>query len=303
MIKKLLFISAVLVACQSETGHQNAQSEAKANPQQSSESKIDIRSNLNISILIDLSDRIDPLKYPNTTMEYYQRDTGYIASIVKAFNSHVLNKKLILINDRIQTFIDPLPQNPSIVKNLDALRVELNKDNVTKEVLRSLPANYTANSFRLYEEAIRDKNYIGSDTWRFFKSSIKDYCIKQDYHNVLVVLTDGYIYHENSIRKEGNRTTNIGKSTFTQLGLTSAQWQSKMDDNDIGFIPATTDLTGLKVIVLGLNPSPDNPYEEDVLKAFWGKWLTEMGVTDFLIKPADLPGNLDESIQKFILSN
>lgn len=55
-------------------------------------------------------------------------------------------------------------------------------------------------------------------------------------------------------------------------------------------------------IISIVNPYTKNPFEEDVLKAYWAKWFTEMGVQDFLIKRADLPVNLDESIQKFILT-
>ena len=35
-----------------------------------------IPSNLNISVLLDLSDRIDTIKYSNPSMEFYQRDLG-----------------------------------------------------------------------------------------------------------------------------------------------------------------------------------------------------------------------------------
>ena len=40
--------------------------------------------NYNISILIDLSDRIDTIKHSNPTMEYYNRDLGYIKSVSEA---------------------------------------------------------------------------------------------------------------------------------------------------------------------------------------------------------------------------
>ncbi|MGB0177369.1 MAG: hypothetical protein ACPF9D_09390, partial [Owenweeksia sp.] len=119
MIKKVIVLAVLLGACQSDPGTE-ATDKRSIQSGTAKASKLDSRTNLNISILIDLSDRIDPLKYPNSTMEYYQRDTGYIASVVGAFSRHVSGKKVITINDRIQTFIDPLPQSPGIVKNLEA---------------------------------------------------------------------------------------------------------------------------------------------------------------------------------------
>jgi len=43
------------------------------------------------------------------------------------------------------------------------------------------------------------------------------------------------------------------------------------------------------------------PYEEDVIRAYWSKWLKEMKVKDFEIKQADLPSNMDKIIREFIL--
>lgn len=295
----------LLGACTSDPKTLIPETEAPLSEEVTKTSGLDSRANLNISILIDLSDRIDPMKYPNLTMQYHQRDTGYIASIVKAFNQHVSNKKLIAINDRLQTFIDPLPQNPQIVKNLETLRVELDRNNVSKKTLIELPTDYLQNTHELYQQAIEDDLYVGSDTWRFFKSSATDYCIKEGAHNVLVILTDGYMYHPNSVISQGGRTTKINKSTFRQLNLNTPAWQSEMENKDLGFYAAPVKLEGLKVLVLGLNPADDNPFEEDVLSAYWQKWLVEMGISteSILIKRADLPVNLDETIQHFILSS
>lgn len=299
--KLILFCLGFLIACQ--TDPEPIEEIGSSTSKQGD--RLESRANLNINILIDLSDRIDPKKYPNPTMEYFQRDTGYIASVVSAFNEHVISKKLILINDRIQTFIDPVPQDPDIVKNLQSLKVELNRDNVSKEILISLPADYKDNMAMLYKQAIEDNKYVGSDTWRFFKSSAKDYCIREDAQNVLIVLTDGYMFHTNNSKIiEGGRRANIGKDSFTELGLNTPEWKSRMEAKDLGFYAPDVHLSGLKVLVIGLNPTTKNPFEEDVLKAYWQKWFLEMGVkeNDILIKDADLPVNLDESIQRFILN-
>ena len=67
-----------------------------------------------------------------------------------------------------------------------------------------------------------------------------------------------------------------------------------------GFIKANEDLSNLEVLVLGINPDSKNPYEEDVIKAYWGKWLQEMKVKRFEIRGAELPSNMEKVIKDFI---
>lgn len=259
--------------------------------------------NLNISILIDLSDRIDPGKYPNPTMEFYQRDTGHIGSIVRAFKHHVAQKRIIQIDDRLSTYIDPLPHEPEIARHLSALRIELNRNTITREVLAQIPIQYAENTAKIYNQAITDNHFIGSDIWRFFKSRVKDYCTRSNAKNIVVILTDGYMYHPRSMASEGGRRMSIGRQTFTELGLNTSDWKTIMERRDFGFFPTGNDLNGTKILLLGLNPNPENPFEEEVLKAYWTQWFTEMGVeeSDILIKSSDLPINLNQSIQEFIL--
>ena len=63
-----------------------------------------IPSNLNISVLLDLSDRIDTIKYSNPSMEFYQRDLGYLKSVAKTFTSSMLTKRVMQLNDKIQLY-------------------------------------------------------------------------------------------------------------------------------------------------------------------------------------------------------
>lgn len=258
--------------------------------------------NLNISLFLDLSDRISPTKYPNQSMEYYERDLGYISSVSKAFNLHVRSKKIIQMNDRIQLFFDPAPANPEINNLAKQLKVELTKNNVTKERLSKINSDYTNLTKQIYELAISDNKYIGSDIWRFFKSSAKDYCIKDGYRNILVILTDGYVYHKDTKLMEGTKSSYLTPSVISKFGLNKSDWHQKIEKKGYSFITPTSGLENLEILVLGINPSKNNPYEEDVIKNYWSTWLKEMGVNNHLIRTSDLPSNLDEVIQNFILN-
>ena len=65
-------------------------------------------------------------------------------------------------------------------------------------------------------------------------------------------------------------------------------------------MPVNQNLESLEVLVLGINPNKKNPYEEDVIKEYWAKWLTEMKVKRFDLKRADLPSHLDKIIKEFL---
>ena len=284
-------------------------SSCNSNPkiQATSEGKVpgnssSVSQNLNVSIFIDLSDRISPTIHPNATMEYHQRDTGYINSITKAFETHILHKKIVTMNDRIQLFIDPPPANAAINDIIKQLRNSFTKDNITKEKIEAINSTYSSLSAKIYDLAITDGQYIGSDIWGFFDTKIKDYCISNEHRNIFIILTDGYAYHEDNIVNIENRSSYLTTKRISQLGLSKPNWKDVLEDNDCGFIVKNTGLENIEILVLGLNAYKSSPFEEDVIRAFWSRWFDEMGVKKYEIKSADLPSNLDEVIQRFILT-
>lgn len=260
-----------------------------------------IQDNYNISILLDLSDRISIKKNPNPAMEYYQRDLGYIKSISEAFTQHLRSKRIRQIDDKMQLFFNPEPLDPEINSISKKLRIAIDKNNVSKEYLNSINSNYASQTLKIYESAIKDDNYIGSDIWSFFENKVKDQCIDDKHRNILVVLTDGYMFYEDTRIIEGNLTTYITPELVRRNGLNNKDWNEKLQNKNYGFIKANDDLSNLEVLVLGINPNKNNPYEEKVIRAYWGKWFAAMKIKHFEIKTADLPSNMDAIIKDFIL--
>ena len=271
--------------------------EGEGNPEKITK---DFSNNLNISILLDLSDRISPTKFPNQTMEYYLRDVGYINSVAEAFKKHLSTKKVRQADDKIQLFFDPAPFNPKINKISNDLKMEINRNNISKEEIKKIKEKYTSESLEIYKLAIKDNNYVGSDTWKFFKNKINDYCIEENYRNILVVLTDGYIYFKNTKIQEGNMTTYLTPEIIRANELNNVNWSKTMINKKIAFIPANTDLSKLDILVLGINPNTKNVYEEDVIKAYWTNWFETMKVKRYEIYSSELPSNMDKVIEKFI---
>ena len=274
--------------------------EESKNDEKEAVTKNHVAENYNISILLDLSDRISLKKNPNPTMEYYERDLGYIKSISEAFTQHLKTKRIRQIDDKMQLFFNPEPLDPEINSISKNLRIAIDKNNVSKDFLNSINANYASKTSKIYDSAIKDDHFIGSDIWNFFDTKVKDQCIENDYRNILIVLTDGYMFHENSITTEGNRTSYITPKLIQKNGLNTSEWKKKFDQQDFGFIKVNDDLSNLEVLVLGINPEKNNPYEEKVIKAYWTKWFTEMNIKHFEIKNADLPSNMEKIIQDFI---
>ncbi|MCL6218196.1 hypothetical protein [Zunongwangia pacifica] len=255
-----------------------------------------------MSLLLDLSDRINPEKYPNPSMEYYQRDAAYIQTVADAFKANVQQKKIILIDDQIQLFFAPEPSNPEINAISQDLKFSFNKANISNESLNLFEQHYKNLPTKIYELAILDDHYVGSDTWKFMNQKVKDYCIEENYRNILVILTDGYIYHKDNLREEGNQTTYLTPEFIRSKHLTANDWKRKYEENNYGFIPATNNLKNLEVLVLGINPDPKNDFEDDIIKRYWSDWLEAMGVANYKIYNADLPANMQQVITKFIQS-
>ncbi|MGG8497724.1 hypothetical protein ACQY1Q_15040 [Tenacibaculum sp. TC6] len=258
--------------------------------------------NLNVSILLDLSDRIDEKKYPNPTMEYFQRDLGYIKIIANRFLQHIQKKKLVLMNDKIQIYFEPEPADQTINQKSKELKLAFTKD-LSKEYIVAAQLKYDSIPKQIYSIAKKSAKYAGSDTWRFFKEKVTRYCINECTRNVLVILTDGYMYHEETLLKDKNLTSYITPKNLRLNGLTTNKWESILEKNHYGFIPATEQLNDLEVLVIGLvnHDKKRNPYGKDVVKKYWENWLQTMGVKKFEVYGAELPSNIENTITNFMM--
>lgn len=294
-IKFILFLLITIITFSCSCKREEDEKETGKAPKNTS-------NNINISILLDLSDRISPQKYPNPTMEYYLRDVGYINSISEAFTDHLRSKTIRQIDDKMQVFFEPSPLNSEINILSKNLKIDVNGKNIKKENITNIKKIYSEDPLKIYQLAIHDDKYVGSDTWRFFKGKVNDYCIEDGYRNILVVLTDGYIFYEDTKMKEGNLTTYITPKIISENNLNTSNWLEQMTNKKLGFIKANNDLSNLEILVLGVNPNSKNSYEEDVIKTYWSQWFEAMKVKRYVIKNADLPSNMDKIIKDFILN-
>jgi hypothetical protein len=293
MNAKMLF-SFVLLFLFSCGSQQNNESKESTNGEKPIEQ-------LNISILLDLSDRlIQPLEPDQPS-----RDIEVVSVLIDIFKSRMQSKGAFMAKDKFKVLFNPIPSDPNINNLSKSLNIDLSKlDNKQKkEVYDNIETDFENALKEIYKITIQNKDWIGSDIWRFFKNDAKDLCIENDvsYRNVLVILTDGYIYHKQSIEKQDNKTSYITGNFLQNEGFrNNPNWKNKLELENYGLIVSDENsLEKLEVIVLEINPSPSHLNDEDIIKGFITKWFNEMNISSFVIHNTDLPQNTKKRVENF----
>lgn len=305
-MKKIIYLfafSLFLGSCADEQKKETTE-KAKSNEKVST-AKSDKQ--LNITILLDLSDRIEPTKYPNKP-EHYERDIEIVNYFTEIFKNDMEKKGAFMANGKMKVIFSPRPRDAEINQIASELSVDLSRTNNTKEkkqIFDNVSSNFRKNLERIYSKTIETKNYPGSDIWRFFKNDVSDYAIKEnkDYRNILVILTDGYLFHEDSKDKDSNRSMSLLPRNVKANGFRSNNWRDKFEKGDYGYISTRNDLENLDILVLEISPSPQNKDDEDIIKAYLTKWFNEMNVNRFELYNTDLPQYTKTRIDKFINNN
>lgn len=239
---------------------------------------------LNLSIYIDLSDRI--VKERDGLQA--SKDTAVVGFITRELNNKMWKKNIKLAKDRIKVFFYPAPNSNEINQLSKALEVDFGQFNKkqTEEKMnaaQNLNANFNKALQTIYDNSISEHKFIGSDIWGFFDTKAKDMCVKNGYRNVLVILTDGYIYDEHRNKVEGNQANYITKQTLAK-GMSLTTTGKKVE--------------GLEVLVLEVNANPIGDFNK--IEATMGEWFKSMGITKYKIAETDLPKNTESIIQNFL---
>jgi hypothetical protein len=259
---------------------------------------------INLTILLDLSDRIDPKINP-ATPEHFERDSALIKSLTDYFLNQMKSRGAFRAKGKMRLMFRPYPANPGINLAAKNLNIDLSKMAVKEKkiICDTLNRIVTETITNIYKSTINQAKWSGSDIWRFFKNDVKDVAIDKDssYRNILVVFTDGYIYHEDSKDKEGNRYSYILPDLLNKYKLRKDNnWAEKMDKLNFGLICKRSDLEQLEVLVLEITPSAKYKNDEDIIRKIMDKWFAEMKVKKWKIINSDLPEFTKQKIENFI---
>lgn len=296
----IAFMSLCLACSGSNKGESNNQ-EVDGARTASSSGALQGDKQLNVSIFLDLSARLMPSQ---ENPEPRTRDIEAIKSIVEIFKNDMASRGAYKAKGRIKVFFNPIPEDDEINKLATDLSVNLGGLDTKgkKAVYDKISAQFEDAIGRIYDRSLESKRWIGADIWRFFKKDVKEHCMLDGYRNIVVLLTDGYIYHERSKLKDGNRYSYLLGPLFQEQGLRrTSQWREVIENNDFGLITPQSGLEDLEVLILELCPENNHPQDEDILEYLLEKWLREMGVGSYKIHSTDLPINTKESIKRFFL--
>ena len=292
-MKRLFFITIVAISLVAGCGSDNANNANNAKAGKSHEKQ------LNISILLDLSDRISPRINPNAQ----QNDIENIKTITEFFKSNMKSLGAYKAKGKIRIFFSPPPANANINSMVSELIIDCSKmDNKgRKEVFDNITEIYMKSLEEIYKQTIATSTWDGSDIWRFFNNDVKDYCIEKDtnYRNILIIFTDGYLYHQQSVFNNQNRFTYLLESNLRQYRRPN--WEQLVEQSNFGIITKRQDLNDLEILVLEVKAeNSNNKIDEDILRFLWKKWFKEMNVSRYEIYSSDLPANTKKRIENFL---
>lgn len=245
---------------------------------------------LNISIYLDLSDRL--LRNDITPDQTY-RDTAIVNYLVDFFKEQTLGPTILKSENKIKVFFYPTPENNQICKLASDLSVDIGeKKGVDKrKAIEDMKTSFQNNLKKIYEETLNEKRWIGCDIWDFFSNKkVDDLCIKKGARNIVIILTDGYIFAEYNKIKEGNAYSYILPQTLEIVG-------SSLIDRRKGELKGK----GLEVLMLEVNPY--QPSHRDKMVKTIEDWFSKMGVEKIKIAETDANLTNTQTIIKNFLEN
>jgi len=259
--------------------------------------------NLNLTILIDLSDRISIKKNPNQVDD----DLKFISGVLKIFKKYMAEKGVVHSEDKIKVVYYPELKNDLMNSIFDSLTVDFSSLSFIerKKVFSNLEDRFTTNLKNIYQIASNKSEYYGSDLFNYFQHRVVDDCIINDsnYINILLILTDGYIYHQNSTYQKGNRFSYlVPKAKHIQIFRNRADWEKFFDAKDYGLMDTGLDLSNLVIIAAQFNPVYYSPKDFDIMKKYWSKWFEEQKVKpeNYKILRNDNPGLNIRVLESFL---
>ena len=236
----------------------------------------------NISIFLDLSDRLTRQLTPSQA----ERDMTLIRHVTGKVKERIVKQKIIGSKDRIKVFFYPSPNISEIT--LLSKNLELDMGNMPLKEKRSsvikFEDEFSASLKQIYNKTLAAKQWVGSDIWGFFNKQIDTYCIKPTHRNVLIILTDGYIFHVNNKQKVGDAYSYISPQT---LSVPKSS-----------LIVSRKGLKNLEVMFLEVNPY--DPKTEPKMESVITDWLHAMDVQHSIVAETDIPENTKLYIDNFL---
>lgn len=258
----------------------------------------------NYIVLLDLSDRI---LFNN--QQQVPKDISVIKSVYGVFKSR-LNAKdpthlYYNLNDKLKVLIAPQRTTPkSLYDMVGSLRIDLSSEQPDKKANLVDESEKTFDTMlpQLYKLAVIGNNstaYSGADIWKYFNEDLAD-DLEKDGQNTLLIITDGYMDLEKSEERPPQNNRYASSSQIINTLKKYPDWETKFTEGDYGILPIAKKFTGLKVVLVQVNPKDNWNGEYSLLTKIWGKWFTEMGISNYRFIKDDNINEVKESLEKFM---
>lgn len=244
---------------------------------------------LNISIFLDLSDRL----VRDMTPPQMYRDTAIVNYLVDYFKQETLGPSILKSRNNLKVFCYPSPQDSEIAVLMKGLSVDIGEKNGVEKrmALEAMKTQFQQNLGQIYNETLEERRWVGCDIWDFFSNKkVDNFCIRPNARNIIVILTDGYIFHENNKIKEGHAYSYI-------LPKTLSDKESFLIDRRNG------DLKGKGVEVLVLEVNPYQKAHQNQIFEILENWFTSMGVEKVMVSETEADMVNTQTIIKNFLDN
>lgn len=261
---------------------------------------------LNINVLVDLSNRIDPKADPKQPGQY-ERDLAVVRHLALMFRADVIQKTTFATEASLRVFFHPEPNDPAIQQASDKLVAVCEKGGMdaarrNRALFRDLDSNLSLGMRTIHQKTLASGNFPGSQIWRFMKDEARLKCVKDTakFRNLLVILTDGYLYHQANKQRAGNRYNYFERNLphftrFRDQGVLAREF----DRDDYGIMAFDSDLSGLEVLVMEVSPMAAHPEDYDIIRAFWTKWLKELKVARYEVFKTQQPAYVGEVLNGY----
>ena len=258
----------------------------------------------NYIVLLDLSDRI---LYNN--QQQVPKDISVIKSVYGVFKSRLNSKDpthlYYNLHDKLKVLIAPQKTTPKSLYDLvGSLRIDLSAEQPDKKVSVTDETEKTFATVLpdIYKQAVIGNNsnaYSGADIWKYFNEDLAD-DLEKDGQNTLFIVTDGYMDLEKNEERPSQNNRYASCSQIINSLRKYPDWETKFTEGDYGILPVAKKFANLKVVLLQVNPKEDWNGEFGLLTKIWGKWFTEMGITNYRFIKDDNINEVKESLEKFM---
>lgn len=258
----------------------------------------------NYIVLLDLSDRI---LYNN--QQQVAKDIAVVQSIYGIYTARLDAKDptrlYYSLHDKLKLLIAPQKTTPkSLYDMVGNLRIDLGAEQPEKKVSVVAQTQKTFDTLlpEIYKQAVIGNNstaYSGADIWKYFNEDLVD-DLEKDAQNTLFIITDGYMDLEPTEERTSQNNRFAACSQVINALKKYPDWEAKFNSGDYGLLPVNKKFPGLKVVVLQVNPKEDWANEYALLTKIWGKWFSEMGVTNYRFVKNDNINEVKESLEKFM---